>query len=72
MTDEALMDRYLACDDTAFVPLETRYRGPLTRFFLRHTGNRADAEDLTQQVFVKLVMLKWKPATEESPPGGKA
>jgi RNA polymerase sigma-70 factor (ECF subfamily) len=35
--------------------LEVRYRAPLLRFFSRKLRRRADAEDLTQDVFVRLL-----------------
>jgi RNA polymerase sigma factor (sigma-70 family) len=35
--------------------LNARYRGPLMSFFLRRVANRADAEDLTQQTFVRIL-----------------
>lgn len=38
--------------------LDSRFRAPLMSFFLRRTGNRQDAEDLTQETFVRLVAAK--------------
>jgi RNA polymerase sigma factor (sigma-70 family) len=41
----------------AFIDLEAfdrRFRRPLMGFFLRRVGNQAEAEDLTQEVFVRL------------------
>jgi RNA polymerase sigma-70 factor (ECF subfamily) len=35
--------------------LDGRFRGPLMGFFLRRIKNRAEAEDLTQEVFVRLL-----------------
>lgn len=35
--------------------LDTEFRGPLMRFFLRRVADRADAEDLTQETFVHLL-----------------
>lgn len=35
--------------------LDARFRGPLMSFFLRRVGDRAEAEDLTQEVFVRLL-----------------
>ena len=35
--------------------LDARFRVPLMSFFLRHVRNRAEAEDLTQEVFVRLI-----------------
>ncbi|MFX8817134.1 sigma factor, partial [Acinetobacter baumannii] len=31
------------------------YRRPLMAYFLRHTNDRAEAEDLTQEVFVRIL-----------------
>ncbi|HSV45537.1 MAG TPA: RNA polymerase sigma factor [Ramlibacter sp.] len=38
--------------------LSSRFRQPLMRFFLRRTDSRADAEDLTQEVFVRILTLR--------------
>lgn len=35
--------------------LDARFRGPLMSFFMRRVGNRGDAEDLTQEVFIRLL-----------------
>ena len=35
--------------------LDARFRAPLMRFFLRRATNRADAEDLTQEVLLRAV-----------------
>ncbi|MDP3749281.1 MAG: sigma-70 family RNA polymerase sigma factor [Phenylobacterium sp.] len=35
--------------------IDTRFRRPLMSFFLRRVDDRAEAEDLTQQVFLRLV-----------------
>lgn len=35
--------------------LSSTYRRPLMAFFLRHTADRAEAEDLTQEVFVRIL-----------------
>ena len=35
--------------------MDARFRLPLMGFFLRRTKNRAEAEDLTQEVFVRLI-----------------
>jgi RNA polymerase sigma-70 factor (ECF subfamily) len=37
------------------VELELQYRAPLMAFFLRRVGNRAEAEDLTQEVFLRII-----------------
>jgi RNA polymerase sigma factor (sigma-70 family) len=35
--------------------LDARFRSPLMSYFLRRTGSRQDAEDLTQEVFLRIV-----------------
>ncbi len=35
--------------------LDARYRAPLMSYFLRRTGSRQDAEDLTQEVFLRIL-----------------
>lgn len=35
--------------------LDARFRGPLMSFFLRRTGSRQEAEDLTQEVFLRIL-----------------
>lgn len=35
--------------------LDARYRAPLMAYFLRRVGDRAEAEDLTQEVFLRMV-----------------
>jgi RNA polymerase sigma-70 factor (ECF subfamily) len=50
-TDEALMSRYAAGDATAFDQLYERHELPLWRYILRHSGNRANAEELMQEVW---------------------
>ena len=39
----------------ASAQLDGRYRGPLMSFFLRRVRDHAEAEDLTQQVFLRLL-----------------
>jgi RNA polymerase sigma-70 factor (ECF subfamily) len=34
--------------------LDARYRRPLMAYFLRRTGSKAEAEDLTQEVFLRI------------------
>lgn len=38
-----------------FAHLDARYRAPLMSFFLRRVGSRTEAEDLTQEVFLRIV-----------------
>jgi RNA polymerase sigma factor (sigma-70 family) len=35
--------------------MDARFRAPLMSYFLRRLGNRAEAEDFTQQVFLRIV-----------------
>jgi RNA polymerase sigma-70 factor (ECF subfamily) len=55
LPDEALMRRYQAGDASAFATLMRRHIGRLYNFIARHTGNRATAEDLAQEVFLRVV-----------------
>jgi RNA polymerase sigma-70 factor (ECF subfamily) len=50
-TDEALMQRYAAGEVAAFDELYGRYELPLWRYLLRHSGDRAAAEELAQDVW---------------------
>ena len=42
-------------DDQAFGALDSRFRLPLINFFKRRLNNKAEAEDLTQEVFIRLM-----------------
>ena len=55
LPDEALMRRYQAGDASAFALLMRRHLGRLFNFIARQTGNRAVAEDLAQEVFLRVV-----------------
>lgn len=55
LPDEALMRRYQAGDAAAFATLMRRHLGRLFNFIARHTGNKATAEDLAQEVFLRVV-----------------
>lgn len=57
-SDETLMLRYRAGEAEAFAELYERYRGPLFRYFLRHSGVRAVAEELFQDVWLKMVRAR--------------
>lgn len=53
--DEALLDAFRAGDASAFEALLNRYRTPLFNYLFRMTRNRAEAEELFQDVFLKVV-----------------
>jgi len=50
----------------AYDELNARYRGVLLTFFLRRTGSYSEAEDLVQDVFVRLLDA----TPDGDPPGG--
>jgi RNA polymerase sigma-70 factor (ECF subfamily) len=52
--DVGLMLRVQEGDQEAFVQLEQRYSPRVFGFFCRRLGDRAEAEDLTQEVFLRL------------------
>jgi RNA polymerase sigma factor (sigma-70 family) len=53
-TDEALMASYRAGQLDAFEVLFSRYSDAMVRFFLRSYRDRGLAEDLSQQVFLRM------------------
>lgn len=53
--DEELMSAYGAGDAAAFDVLYARHRGGVFRYLRRHTGNAALAEELYQDVWMKLI-----------------
>jgi RNA polymerase sigma factor (sigma-70 family) len=46
--------------------LDARFRGPLMSFFLRRVTNRAEAEDLTQEVFARLLAATDRAAIDDA------
>ncbi len=54
-SDEMLMIRYQRGDTQAFTVLLGRYETPIYGFVIRHLGNASLAEDVTQDVFLRLV-----------------
>ncbi len=63
MDGRALMARVRDGDRQAFEALYSRYGSPVMRFLFRLCGERALAEDLTQDVFLKVWRAApgWKP-----------
>jgi len=53
-TDEQLMARLQSGDDAALAPLMQRWELPVRRFIFRLIGNSAEADDLAQEVFVRV------------------
>lgn len=52
--DEDLMLDLKQGDESAFAELMTRHRGPIVNFLNRLTGDRDRAEDLAQEVFIRV------------------
>src|SRR5262245_10357912 len=55
VTDEVLMLRFQAGDRSAFAALVRRHKTPIYNFVLRLVRTSSTAEDLVQDVFVKIV-----------------
>ncbi len=57
------MQRFQAGDDRAFEVLVRRHRTPVFSFLVRLTGDRARAEDLCQEAFLRVVRAAdgWQP-----------
>ena len=53
--DRVLIQKYLDGDGKAFEVLFNRYRESVFRFILGYCGNYAEAEDLFQELFIKLL-----------------
>jgi RNA polymerase sigma-70 factor (ECF subfamily) len=51
--DADLVRRFKAGDEEAFVEIITRYRDKIFAIALRHLRNRADAEEITQDTFIR-------------------
>ncbi len=54
-TDEMLMVRYQRGDREAFAELVRRYKTPIYNFIIRQLRNPSVSEDLTQDVFLRVV-----------------
>lgn len=53
-SDEELMRRLQGGDEAALAPLMQHWETPVKRFIFRMIGNTAEAEDLAQEVFVRI------------------
>lgn len=56
--DEALMAAYAGGEFAAFEALFERHRGGVFTFLLQHVGDRGLAEDLLQDVFLRIVKAR--------------
>jgi RNA polymerase sigma-70 factor (ECF subfamily) len=54
--DRALIARCQNADASAFNEIVARYKGKIYHYILRMVGNAEDAEDLTQEVFIRMVV----------------
>jgi RNA polymerase sigma-70 factor (ECF subfamily) len=54
-SDDALIRRARGLDPGALAEIYERYFDPIYRYCYTRTGHQADAEDLTEQVFLKMV-----------------
>lgn len=53
--DNTLIQQYLSGDSKAFELLANRYKNGIFRFILGFCNNHSDAEDLLQEVFIKVI-----------------
>lgn len=56
--DQALMLAYARGDAASFERLYARHRGPTYRYLLRHTSNRATADELHQDVWMRVIRAR--------------
>ena len=54
--DSVLIERVLAGDTRSFASIVDRYKDMVYALSMRIAKNREDAEDLTQEIFVKVYM----------------
>jgi RNA polymerase sigma-70 factor (ECF subfamily) len=68
-TDEKLMSMYRSGDNASFDTLYERHRAPLFRYVKRQCGNRSVAEELYQDVWMRVIKAKqqWQPGTRFQP-----
>ena len=62
--DEALMLAYARGDAASFERLYARHKGPTYRYLLRHTSDRGVADELHQDVWMKVVKARERYAPE--------
>jgi RNA polymerase sigma factor (sigma-70 family) len=56
--DEQLMERLQGGEDASLAPLMQRWEIPVKRFIFRLVGSSADADDLAQEVFVRVFLKR--------------
>ena len=54
LTDYSLVERCRSNDDAAFSEVVSRYKAKIYNYIYRMTGSSEDAEDLTQEVFIRM------------------
>ena len=54
LSDLSLVERCRASDDAAFSEVVARYKAKIYNYVYRMTGSADDAEDLTQEVFIRM------------------
>lgn len=61
--DEILIDQFRNGDQDAFSKLMQKYQTPIFDYVRRKVGNDDDANDITQEVFVKVhrALPDWQP-----------
>jgi RNA polymerase sigma-70 factor (ECF subfamily) len=57
-SDEELMSRLQRGEDAALAQLMQHWETPVKRFIFRIVGNAAEAEDLSQEVFVRIYLKR--------------
>ena len=64
--DEQLIEEFKQGDENAMQVLFLKYNGRILNFALRIVGNRADAEDVTSEVFLAVLHQKyiWQPSAK--------
>ena len=58
MTDKELYQKYLKGDNNAFEKLVIKYKDNIIYFISRYTKNTEIAEDISQDVFVYILLNK--------------
>lgn len=67
--DVALLNRYVAGDDTAFAELFDRHHHRLYLYCLKIVGDDQQAEDLMQEAWERVIKLRLKPQRIDNPAG---